>query len=56
MLGDFYLRAQGKWSSKGKYLFKVIGQADSRYAEQFQAAFDEFYINDMANRLEAYSR
>lgn len=52
-LGDFYLRAQGLWSSKGKYLFKVIKQADPTYAELFYHAFETFYRRDETAPLQA---
>ena len=39
-LGDFYLRAGGRWSGEGKALLRCLKAADKSYAERFEDAFE----------------
>jgi len=39
MLGDFYLRAQGRWSGHGKALGRILRKNDAEFAAEYEAAF-----------------
>jgi hypothetical protein len=38
-LGDFYLRARGRWSAKGKTLPRALLRAQPEFAARFEASF-----------------
>lgn len=40
LLGNFYLRAQGKWSGSGKQLVKILKQDDPVFAARFLSSFN----------------
>lgn len=45
-LGDFHLRAQGRWSSAGKGLFRALKKSSAELAERFDASFAQLYAGD----------
>jgi|TARA_R110002124_G_scaffold89216_2_gene228297 hypothetical protein len=47
-LGDFYLRAQGKWSGHGKALGRILRREDAALAAEFEQAFTAAYGRDYA--------
>lgn len=42
-LGNAYLRLRGKWSGKGKWLPRLLAQADAAFARRFTVAFDAIW-------------
>ena len=47
-LGDFYLRAQGKWSGHGKALGRILRRENAALAAEFEQAFAAAYRHDYA--------
>jgi len=47
-LGDFVLRAQGKWSGHGKALGRILRREDATLATAFEQAFTAAYQGDYA--------
>ncbi|MGM0422612.1 MAG: nucleotidyltransferase domain-containing protein [Pseudomonadota bacterium] len=42
-LGDFYLRAQNRWSGNGKSLIKRLQETDSAFAAEYERVFDQAF-------------
>ena len=47
-LADFWLRAAGRWSAKGKAILRVLAAADASFAERYQRAFNTAFGGDVS--------
>jgi hypothetical protein len=54
-LGDFYLRANGKWSGTGKQLVRLMNLDDPSFQQRFSTAFAKAFSGDISN-LESLSK
>lgn len=45
-LGDFQLRAHGRWSDFGKALLRCLRAEDDAFADRYEAAFDAVFRDD----------
>lgn len=43
LLQEFYLRVNGQWTGKGKWVIRTLRDYDEAYAKQYTSALDEFY-------------
>lgn len=48
VLADFYLRSKGLWSASGKGIPRRLNKVDTRFALEFQDAFEEAFANKNA--------
>lgn len=50
-LANLYLRSRGRWSGKGKWLPRLLAQADPAFVARFTAAFENLFRHGDAKQL-----
>lgn len=48
---EFYLRTNGQWIGKSKWIVRALKSYDEHFADRFVSAFDEFYIEGEKQRV-----
>lgn len=51
LLADFWLRSQNKWSANGKTIPRVLSKTDKDFADKYQKAFDDLFIDGRVDDL-----